>query len=716
MDDLGDSGSFSERFQTNENMKHDRIIKLFDAWNVLDEKYVDSNTLNFDDQKDLLSKHIRSQEYSIPNQNVYDKRNLGDSMISIWYKQYIANKVKTDNVLNQQQYSIHKYFDELKDAEWISYYSELNQLLNPFLLEMSRCAGMPDSKSSKEKKDENMLSSYKLIQDIENGVYDTRQIEKIIKGYECEKPGQLCRNMGKYGIPAVAQVEEDRRMGISIDPNQLVISLSMRSRCKCSPLCKGADWQGRTEEIRCLNSTGSNINNDPQIVESKSCGFYCNTSVTQQEVTVNGNCTLQELHDALFCVNKSDCKWGFIGRFFIEGVEYHNDPRPAVMTACGINESNEGNHVVCIEHKNTSNNSPILGETVLFNHVGEVASDDQSASTCVRSHAVANTGATSCGEAERSTVDLEVSPGKPKSKNTKQFRISEEHNTLKIISDNTEGDVQTSSSICTNNRPKLKATGTNSRSRSRSKLPSSHHADQYAAKFRILNRTENDTAKHDQLDSESESDAEVGAGGIEKLTKKRKLNRDILKTAPIFKAPTIGKGITSNSKPAISDPVAGAPPIASNDTAPRNGLSIRFIEMLHNSKVKLGKVYTYTHSLCCNSDECDSVGISKEDYQCGHDIYVTDICYQSNPTKPIHPKHVDVTYLAQSSHRKCDICNKCNADLITYNDRCCVSNPTFFCTICYHMLHYTASEGTDEQPYSLLYNDFNVYKYKQEMK
>ena len=134
---------------------------------------------------------------------------------------------------------------------------------------------------------------------------------------------------------------------------------------------------------------------------------------------------------------------------------------------------------------------------------------------------------------------------------------------------------------------------------------------------------------------------------------------------------------------------------------------------------------------------------------CVHVVVLSDVVAGS--WKPNSP---ETTFLSAFVIRKCDICNLHMATLITYGDRLCSTNPTLFCDVCFHMLHYTkmspnvmnddqqaresvgpslkpgielgssspssssasSCTGTHADGYHLLYDDFSVYSYQHDMK
>ncbi|KAL0407166.1 UNVERIFIED_CONTAM: snRNA-activating protein complex subunit [Sesamum latifolium] len=79
----------------------------------------------------------------------------------------------------------------------------------------------------------------------------------------------------------------------------------------------------------------------------------------------------------------------------------------------------------------------------------------------------------------------------------------------------------------------------------------------------------------------------------------------------------------------------------------------------------------------------------------------------------IHPEDVQnraayplLTLQQKFRYRKCSVCKIYRAAKMTVDDKWALSNPCYFCDVCYYMLHYANG--------SLLYSDFSVYDYHHE--
>ncbi|KAL0328697.1 UNVERIFIED_CONTAM: snRNA-activating protein complex subunit [Sesamum calycinum] len=91
---------------------------------------------------------------------------------------------------------------------------------------------------------------------------------------------------------------------------------------------------------------------------------------------------------------------------------------------------------------------------------------------------------------------------------------------------------------------------------------------------------------------------------------------------------------------------------------------------------------------------------------CKHIIVIRDL-------RLIHPEDVQnraayplLTLQQKFRYRKCSVCKIYRAAKMTVDDKWALSNPCYFCDVCYYMLHYANG--------SLLYSDFSVYDYHHE--
>ncbi|KAL2253383.1 UNVERIFIED_CONTAM: snRNA-activating protein complex subunit [Sesamum indicum] len=91
---------------------------------------------------------------------------------------------------------------------------------------------------------------------------------------------------------------------------------------------------------------------------------------------------------------------------------------------------------------------------------------------------------------------------------------------------------------------------------------------------------------------------------------------------------------------------------------------------------------------------------------CKHIIVIRDL-------RLIHPEDVQnraaypiLTLQQKFRYRKCSVCKIYRAAKMTVDDKWALSNPCYFCDVCYYMLHYANG--------SLLYSDYSVYDYHHE--
>ena len=206
-------------------------------------------------------------------------------------------------------------------------------------------------------------------------------------------------------------------------------------------------------------------------------------------------------------------------------------------------------------------------------------------------------------------------------------------------------------------------------------------------------------------------------------------------------------GFSLSSSPAA--PVAPAahvvgPIVYESQNQIQSTSHLRLLDVLTNSQDRniIGKPHLYFHNV--------TLDLTTNMYRCCvHVVVLSDVVAGS--WKPNSP---ETTFLSAFVIRKCDICNLHMATLITYGDRLCSTNPTLFCDVCFHMLHYTkmspnvmnddqqaresvgpslkpgielgssspssssasSCTGTHADGYHLLYDDFSVYSYQHDMK
>ncbi|KAI3456620.1 hypothetical protein Pfo_013283 [Paulownia fortunei] len=91
---------------------------------------------------------------------------------------------------------------------------------------------------------------------------------------------------------------------------------------------------------------------------------------------------------------------------------------------------------------------------------------------------------------------------------------------------------------------------------------------------------------------------------------------------------------------------------------------------------------------------------------CKHAIVIRNL-------RLIHPEDMQnraayplATFQLKFRYRKCSVCKICKAQKIAVDDKWASSNPSYFCDVCYYMLHYVNG--------SLLYNDFSAHDYHPE--
>ncbi|KAK4386778.1 snRNA-activating protein complex subunit, partial [Sesamum angolense] len=127
----------------------------------------------------------------------------------------------------------------------------------------------------------------------------------------------------------------------------------------------------------------------------------------------------------------------------------------------------------------------------------------------------------------------------------------------------------------------------------------------------------------------------------------------------------------------------------SKNDALESGNSLFLTTRFCDIRFRLGAGYLYCHQ-----------------GDCKHIIVIRDL-------RLIHPEDVQnraayplLTLQQKFRYRKCSVCKIYRAAKMTVDDKWAVSNPCYFCDVCYYMLHYANG--------SLLYSDFSVYDYHHE--
>jgi len=109
--------------------------------------------------------------------------------------------------------------------------------------------------------------------------------------------------------------------------------------------------------------------------------------------------------------------------------------------------------------------------------------------------------------------------------------------------------------------------------------------------------------------------------------------------------------------------------------------------------IRLGERYVYLHA-----------------GGCAHFMIFGTIRLLHTPSDSLSASsYPERTFCRRPRLRRCAVCDVRSAKRVTYNDRLCPENPTFFCDPCFHKLHY--SKPNDAGEMQALYTDFEVYKY-----